>query len=99
MLSLQGSMMSQIQAIRTQAISVEPVLVRCRFAIAGSGMPSSDEFCVFEFPGCERCPKASHALQMGGSEDPLKSKVWRGWIAGATRTRKRLRSSRGDGQE
>jgi len=97
-LSPQGSIMPQIQAMPTQSTSFDPVLVGCRFATAGTGMPSSDEFCVYEFPGCEGCPKASHAMQtMGDSEDPLKSTVWRGWIAGATRTRKWLRFMRADG--
>jgi hypothetical protein len=34
---------------------------------------------------------------MGGSEDPLKSMIWRGWIAGATHTRKWLRFMKADG--
>lgn len=50
---------------------------------------SSGEFCVFEFPGCEGCPNALHAVKtVGRSDDPMKSKVWREWIARASRPRK-----------
>jgi hypothetical protein len=47
---------------------------------------SSGEFCVFEFPGCEGCPNALHAVQtVASSEDPMKSTALREWIARASR--------------
>ena len=47
--------------------------------------PTSGEFCVFEFPGCEGCPNALDAMKtVVGSEDPMKSKVWQEWIARAS---------------
>jgi len=46
---------------------------------------SSDEFCIFDFPGCEGCPNALRAVKtVDRSEDPMKSKVWREWIARAS---------------
>ena len=43
---------------------------------------SSHEFCVFEFPGCEGCPKAQHTVRMVvSSEDPMKSEALRAWVA------------------
>jgi hypothetical protein len=48
--------------------------------------PSGGEFCVFEFPGCKGCPSALHAAKtLASSEDPMKSKVLREWIAHASR--------------
>jgi len=76
--------MSQSQT--DEATSVQPTLLRCRFEMTAADAPSSDEFCVFEFPGCEGCPNALHAVKMvGSSEDPMKSKVLREWIARASR--------------
>lgn len=77
--------MSQSQA--EQATSVQSILVRCRFEMTAANAPSSGEFCVFEFPGCEGCPNALHAVKtVGNSEDPMKSKVLRKWIAQASGT-------------
>jgi len=74
--------MSQRQA--TKGISLQPTLVRCRFEMTAADAPPSGEFCVFEFPGCEGCPNALHAVKtVGSSEDPMKSKVLREWIAHA----------------
>jgi hypothetical protein len=73
-----SSIMPQIQ--RSQ---VESVKLRCRFEMTAADAPSSDEFCAFEFPGCERCPKVLPTVRtVGSSEDPMKSTVWRGWING-----------------
>jgi hypothetical protein len=67
----------------------QPASVRCRFAMTAADAPSSHEFCVFEFPACEGCPKAMHVIRAaGGSEDPMKSMAWSGWIAGASRLKK-----------
>jgi hypothetical protein len=78
MLPPKGGVMPQVQA-----------MVRCRFEMTAVDAPSSDEFCVYEFPGCEGCPKALHAVNaVGGSEDPMTSTVWRSWIARASRPRK-----------
>ena len=68
-----------------QRVQHQPVPVRCRFAMMAADAALSHEFCVFEFPGCEGCPKAMHALKaVGNSEDPMQSMIWRGWIAGAS---------------
>jgi len=75
-----GRIMSQSQA--DGATSVRTILVRCRFQMTATDVLSSDEFCVFEFPGCEGCPNALHAVKtLGSSEDPMKSKVLSAWIA------------------
>jgi hypothetical protein len=51
--------------------------------MTAADVQSSREFCVFEFPGCEGCPKAMHLTKtVGSSEDPMKSMAWSGWIAG-----------------
>ena len=40
--------------------------------------PSSYEFCVFDFPGCNGCPKALHMVRtVGNSEDLIKSEALR----------------------
>jgi hypothetical protein len=79
-----GSITPQIQPSQ-----VLPVKLRCRFETTAPDAPSGHEFCVFEFPGCEGCPKAQHTLQtVGSSEDPMKSKALRGWIAHASRPKK-----------
>ena len=71
-----------LQRQATKSISVQPTLVRCRFEMTAADAPSSGEFCVFEFPGCEECPNALHAVKtLGSSEDPKKSKVLSAWIA------------------
>jgi hypothetical protein len=76
--------MSQDQA--DEVTSVRPNLVRCRFGMTAAAAPSGDELCVFEFPACEGCPNALHAVKtLGSSEDPIKSKVLREWIAHASR--------------
>ena len=42
--------------------------------MAVADAPSSHEFCVFEFPGCEGCSKAQHIVRtVESSEDPMKS--------------------------
>ncbi len=84
--SLTGSAVSRIQANRIQLTPVRAAFVRCRFETTVVDASSSGEFCAFEFPGCEGCPNAMHAVKtVGGSEDPMKSKVWREWIAHASR--------------
>jgi len=51
--------------------------------------PSSYEFCVFDFPGREGCQAAPHSVRsVGVSEDPIKSRIWQGWIAGVSRPHK-----------
>jgi hypothetical protein len=68
-----------------QPLKHQPVPVRCRFAMTAADAASSHEFCVFEFPGCEGCPKAMNVFKaVGSSDDPMKSMVWRGWIAGVS---------------
>lgn len=62
---------------------------RCRFAWSAADADSDQEFCVFEFPGCEGCAKATHAVKtVAGPEDPMKSMAWTGWVAGASRPRR-----------
>ena len=74
---------------QTQRSQVQLVKLTCRFEMTAADAPSSHEFCVFEFPGCEGCPKAMHVIKaVGSSEDPIKSMAWRGWIAGASRPKK-----------
>jgi len=49
----------------------EPIKLGCRFEMAAADAPSGDAFCVFDFPGCNGCPRALHTVQMvGSSEDP-----------------------------
>ena len=75
--------MPQIQPVQQQ-----PVSVRCRFAMTAADALLSHEFCVFDFPGCEGCPRALHtARTVGSSEDPMKSDALRGWIARASRSK------------
>jgi len=72
---------------QTQRSQVQPVKLRCRFEMTAADAPSSHEFCVFEFPGCEGCPKAQHTVRtVGSSEDPMKSEALRAWVAGAFRS-------------
>jgi hypothetical protein len=79
-----GSIMSHSQA--DEITSVRPILARCRFEMTTADAPSGGEFCVFEFPSCEGCPNALHVVKtLGSSEDPMKSKVLREWIAHASR--------------
>jgi hypothetical protein len=64
---------------------------RCRFETASTDVTargSQGEFCAFEFPGCEGCQYDLHAMKRAAFEDPMKSTVWRGWIAGASRAKK-----------
>ena len=71
---------------QTQCRQAQPVKVRCRFEMTAAEALPSLEFCVFEFPGCEGCPKAQHTVRtVGSSEDPMKSEALRAWIAGASR--------------
>ena len=50
---------------------------------------SQGEFCAFEFPGCEGCQYALHAIKtVKGLEDPMKSEALRAWVAGASRPKK-----------
>jgi hypothetical protein len=68
--------MPQVQRSEVQSINF-----RCRFETAAN-VPPSDEFCAFDFPGCEACPKALHAVRsVRSSEDPMKAEVWHAWIA------------------
>jgi hypothetical protein len=74
---------------QTQRSQVQPVKLRCRFEMTAADAPSSHEFCVFEFPGCEGCPKAQHTVRtVGSSEDPMKSEALRAWVAHASRPKK-----------
>jgi hypothetical protein len=69
-----------------QLSQVQTSKLRCRFEMTAADATSSHEFCVFDFPGCEGCPKAQHTVRtVGTSEDPMKSMVWRGWINGFSR--------------
>jgi hypothetical protein len=52
----------------------------CRFT-ALPGIACEGEFCAFDFPCCEGCPK-SKVGKATVPEDPLKSPIWRGWING-----------------
>jgi hypothetical protein len=68
-----------------QSSQIQPLKFRCRFQMTAADLRSSHEFCVFNFPGCEGCPKAQHVVRtVGSSEDPMKSVALRGWIAGAS---------------
>ena len=72
-----------------QVAQHQPVSVRCRFTMTAADADSSHEFCVFEFPGCEGCPNATHLIKtVGSSEDPMKSMAWSGWMSGASRPKK-----------
>jgi hypothetical protein len=65
---------------QNQQNQVQPTKLRCRFEMTAADAPSSHEFCVFEFPGCDGCQKAQHTVQMvGSSEDPMKSEALRAW--------------------
>ena len=81
--------MPEIQPVQQQPVQQQPLSVRCRFAMTAADAPSSHEFCVFDLPGCEGCPKAMHLIRtVASSEDPIKSLAWSGWIAGASRPKK-----------
>ncbi|MES2193381.1 MAG: hypothetical protein V4517_03105 [Pseudomonadota bacterium] len=67
--------MSQIQPI-----AAGPAPFHCRFEMTADAPPGR-EFCVFEFPGCEGCPGASHIMKMVRTEDPLKAAAWQAWLA------------------
>jgi hypothetical protein len=76
---------------QTQRSQVQPVKLRCRFEMTAADAPSSHEFCVFEFPGCEGCPQAQHTVRtVGSSEDPMESEALRSWVAGASRPKKEV---------
>jgi hypothetical protein len=76
--------MPQIQRSQVQSIKL-----RCRFEMTAVDAPSNHEFCVFDFPGCEGCPKALHAVRtVRSSEDPMKSEAWRAYVARASRPKK-----------
>lgn len=63
----------------------QPANVRCRFEMTAADAPFSHEFCLFDLPGCEGCPKAMHLIMtVQSTEDPMKSTAWSGWIAGAS---------------
>ena len=77
-----GSITPQIHPNQVQA--VKP---RCRFEMMAADASLSHEFCVFDFPGCDGCPKAQHTLQMvGNSEDPMESETLLAWAARASRS-------------
>jgi hypothetical protein len=66
---------------KIQTSQIQPVSFKCRFEMTAADARSSHEFCVFDFPGCEGCPKAKHFVRtVGSSEDPIKSEALRGWI-------------------
>jgi hypothetical protein len=76
---------------QTQCSQVQHGKSGCRFEMTATDAPSGHEFCVFEFPGCEGCPKAQHTVRtVGSSEDPMKSETVRAWVAGASRPKKGL---------
>jgi hypothetical protein len=52
----------------------------CRIA-AVTDVCFQDEFCAFDFPWCEGCPK-SQVGKVLAPEDPMKSTIWQGWING-----------------
>ena len=67
---------------QNQQNQVQATKLRCRFEMTATDAPSSYEFCVFDFPGCEGCPKAPHTVRtVGSSEDPMKSEALRAWAA------------------
>jgi hypothetical protein len=76
--------MLEIEPVQRSAVSA-----LCRFTMTADAY-LSHEFCAFELPGCEGCPNAVHFQKtVRCSEgDPMKSKVWSGWIAGASRAQK-----------
>jgi len=51
---------------QNQQNQVQATKLRCRFEMTAADAPSSYEFCVFDFPGCEGCPKAQHTRPDGG---------------------------------
>lgn len=56
-----------------------PAPFSCHSDFACDGV--ENEFCAFEFPWCEGCPKS--LLEKAGSlEDPLTSTVWLSWANG-----------------
>jgi hypothetical protein len=59
--------------------SAAPFTCRVKSAI-GECLPG-EEFCAFEFPWCEGCPR-SLVGKAAAKEDPLKSSIWNGWING-----------------
>jgi hypothetical protein len=68
------------------AAKFSPINFMCRFEMTAADAPPSREFCVFDFPGCEACPKAQHTVQRVRSlEDPMKWEVWHAWIASVAR--------------
>ena len=75
--------------LQIQRSQVQPIKLRCRFEMTAADAPSSHEFYVFDFPGCEGCPKALHTVRtVGSSEDPMKSEALRTWVARASRPKK-----------
>jgi hypothetical protein len=67
-------------------IDPTPAPFACRIATI-TGVCSQDEFCAFDFPWCEGCPKS----QVGKSrpkEDPMKSPIWQHWINGISGIKK-----------
>jgi len=62
---------------------IEPIQApfSCRIESVLGGR-AKDEFCAFEFPWCEDCPKALPGKRVAKSDDPMKSAIWRGWING-----------------
>lgn len=76
--------MPQTQCSQVQR-SQEPIKLRCRFEMTAADALSDLEFCVFDFPGCNGCPKALHTVRtVGSSEDPMKSEALRAWVARAS---------------
>ena len=67
---------------QNQQSQVQPTKLRCRFEMTAADAPSGYEFCAFDFPGCEGCPKAQHTVRtVGISEDPMTSEALRAWAA------------------
>lgn len=74
-----------------QRSQIQPIKVRCRFEMTAADTLSGHEFCVFDLPGCEGCPKAQHTVRtVGNSEDPMKSEILRAWAARAFRSKRRF---------
>jgi hypothetical protein len=70
--------MSLAEPAQREGTRVVPL--RCRFEMTAAEAALSDEFCVFDFPGCDGCPKSQRGFKTAGSpEDPMKSKAWQEW--------------------
>jgi hypothetical protein len=56
-------------------------LQRVKIGFDGTANGAQGGFCAFEFPGCEGCQYALHAIKtVNAFEDPMKSAAWCGQI-------------------